>query len=416
MLKSSTRGAALAGLLLAVACCVANSLRAGDWPQILGPHRNGVAEDEKLAAAWPAGGPKVVWQRQVGTGFAGPAVVKGKLYLFHRVGKEETFECLDAASGKPLWKVAFAASYVSSISPDDGPRCVPLVHEDRVYLFGAAGNLHCVSADGKKLWSRAMLAEFGAQEGYFGAGSSPLVAGDKLLVNVGGRSGAGIVALALDSGKTVWQSTGEQASYSSPVLAEIAGKKQVVFVTRYTALGIDPESGKVLWRLPFGMRGPTVNAANPVVLGDRFFLTASYGVGAVFGQIGDGSQPKIEWQSNNVLSSQYTTPIAIGKHLYGVDGRDDVGVAAMRCIDPAGGKVTWRKEGFGKASLLAADGKLLAMKTSGELALVEASPAGYRELAAARVLDQKTYALPALSGGLFYVRDARTLKCLDLRP
>jgi hypothetical protein len=293
---------------------------------------------------------------------------------------------------------------------------VPLVHEDRVYLYGAAGDLHCVATDGKKLWSRALFRELDAQEGYFGAGSSPLVAGDKLLVNVGARSGAGIVAISLDSGKNVWQSTNEQASYSSPMLAEIAGRKQAVFVTRYTALGLDPESGKVFWNLPFGMRGPTVNAANPVVLGDRVFLTASYGVGAVLAQITGDPQPKVEWQSERILSSQYTTPIPVGKHLYGVDGRDDVGVAGLRCIDPAAGKVTWRKEGFGKASLLAADGKLLAMKTSGELALVDATPEGYLELAAAQVLDERTYALPALSGGFFYVRDARTLKCLDLRP
>jgi outer membrane protein assembly factor BamB len=402
--------------VLAAAVLYASRADAGDWPQILGPHRDGRAEGESLADSWPAAGPKVLWERPVGRGYAGVAVVGDRGMLFHRVENEEVVEAFDARTGKPAWKYAIPTSYVSGISPDDGPRCVPIIHGDRVIAFGVQGHLACLRlADGSKIWSHDTHAEYQAGEGYFGAGSSPIVEGDKVIVNIGGqKAGAGIVAFALDTGKALWKTTRESASYSSPVAVTLHGVRHVIVETRLTAVSLNPDNGAIRFEIPFGMRGPTVNGANPTVMGDRLFMTASYGIGALFGKINDASVDKL-WESNDLISSQYATCIAEGGVLYGIHGRDDQGRASLRSIDPDKQKVLWEKEDFGYATLLFADGKLLAQKTDGTLVLLKASPSQYSELASIQIFNTKTFALPALASGRLYVRDDHTLKCLDLR-
>jgi outer membrane protein assembly factor BamB len=403
------------GLIVVAAFCVAPA-DAGDWPQILGPHRDGRAESESLNDSWPAAGPKVLWERPVGRGYAGVAVVGERGVLFHRVENEELVQAFETQTGKFLWKFAIPTSYVSGISPDDGPRCVPIIHGDRVIAFGVQGNLACLRlADGAKLWTVDTHAEFRAGEGYFGAGSSPIVEGDKVIVNVGGaKTEAGIVAFSVETGQVLWKATREDASYSSPVAVTVHGVRHVIVETRLKTVSLNPDNGSIRFEVPFGMRGPTVNAANPTVLGDRLFMTASYGVGAFFAKISDASLEKL-WDSNDLISSQYATCIADGGVLYGINGRDDQGRASLRCIDPDKRKVLWEKEDFGYSTLLFADGKLLAQKTEGALVLVKASPSQYQELAFAQVFNTKTFALPALAAGRLYARDDRTLKCLDLR-
>ena len=398
-------------------CCLmsADLARGGDWPQILGPHRDGRAADgERLAGQWPKAGPTTLWQHKVGSGLAGVAVGEGRVIVFHRLEDEEIVEALDAATGKPLWKAGFPVQYVSSISEDDGPRCVPLIDEDRVFVLGASGNLHCVAADsGKTLWSRPAYKEFQAPEGYFGAGSSPIVDGDKLIVNIGGRKGAGLVAFDVKTGKTVWQVSDEQASYSSPQAVTLDGQRHLVFVTRLNVVSIDPDHGKVRFRFPFGSRGPTVNAATPLILDGHVFVSASYGVGAALAKIEKNGATQV-WANDEVMSSQYATCVFHEGYLYGIDGREDVGVGRLRCFDPKTGKVVWTEDNFGMATLILADGKLVIVKTDGELALATPSPQAYRLLAEAKAFSSTTRALPALANGRLYVRDTQTLKCLDL--
>lgn len=392
-----------------------NLASAGDWPQILGPSRNGVALDEKLADKFPSGGPKTVWQRDVGEGYAGIAVAKEKAVLFHRVGNEELVEAHAAGTGKPLWKQPFPATYRGGINSDTGPRCTPLIHKDAVYVFGAAGDLHALSLDGgKELWSRAASKEFKAPDGYFGAGSTPIVEGDKILVNVGGKAGSGIVAFNLKDGETVWQATDELASYSSPVAATLDGTRHLIFVTRLSALSLDPANGKVRWRFPFGDRGPTVNGASPVVVDGHLFLSASYGIGAVWAKIGKTSAETL-WDNNETMSSQYSTSVHHNGYLYGVHGRADGPPADLRCFDPKTGKILWSREGFGMASLVIADEKLVIVTEKGFVVLAEASPKAYRELGRAKLLTPDVRALPAIANGLLYIRDMQTLKCVDLR-
>ena len=401
------------------------SVEAGDWPQILGPHRNGVAVEERIASAWSSSGLKTLWQRDVGRGFAGVAVCKGTVVLFHRVGDQEVVEALAGATGKPVWKSAFPASYVPILSDDDGPRVVPIIAQGRVYTYGAMGHLRCLDlATGKALWERSTYDDFNAKqpidgeppEGYFGIGSSPIVEGDKILVNVGGDAQeAGIVAFALLDGRTLWKATAERASYSSPVAVTVGGVRHVIFVTRLSVVALDPDSGKVRFRFPFGRVGPTVTAATPVVFDGHLVVTASYGIGAVLAKIGS-DQAEVLWRDPRILASQYTTCVEKEGCLFGIHGRQDGPRADLRCFDPRTRKVLWTEPSFGYATLMKADGKLLILKTDGTLVLAAANLSHYEELARTQVCENTTRALPALAEGLLYLRDTKVLKCVDLRP
>lgn len=401
----------LTGMLLA------GITQAGDWPQILGPQRSGHASDEKLASTWPAGGPKVVWEQAVGDGFSGIAIAEGIAIVYHRAGQHDRVEALAAATGKPLWRKEFPTTYRSGISTDQGPRATPVIHGDSVYLYSAQGALRRLALkDGNVLWAVETHQLYDAPEGYFGAGSTPIIVEDKIIVNVGGeKASSGIVAFSLKSGEEVWKSTDDAASYSSPILVDLEGRKILIVIARLTCFALDPASGEVLGQLRFGSRGPTVNGASPVLIGkDHIFLTASYGVGSTYTQLGTtGFKPFYENEA--LIYSQYTTPIEHDGALYAIDGRDDQGVADLKCIAPATRQVHWTKEGFGYATLIAAADKLILLTTSGELVLAQPSTAEYKELARATVLASTTRALPALAGGLLYIRDESILKCLDLR-
>jgi outer membrane protein assembly factor BamB len=389
---------------------------AGDWPQILGPNRNGQAAGEQLLEKWPSGGPTVLWRYPLGGGYAGAAVAGNRVLVFHRLGASERLECLDAGTGRSLWKADQAATYRGGIDADLGPRCVPLLADGAAFGFGAAGDLLAVEiATGKKRWSRALYADYGGDEGYFGAGSTPILIGGKLLVNVGGR-GAGIVALDPASGKTLWQASDEGASYSSPTAVKVAGQEKAIFITRMNCVLADPQSGKLTTLFPFGKRGPTVNAATPLAFGGKLFTTASYGLGAAFATL-DGTAAKAIWSNDNALSSQYATPVERDGFLYGIHGREDAGLAELRCIEAATGKVRWSQRDYGVAHIILAGDKLLIQKSSGQIALAAATSEKYQELAVTKISSSPTRALPALAGGRMYVRAGSgggEILCLDV--
>lgn len=405
-------------VLLCLVIVWAACAQGGDWPQILGPRRNGVAdESEQISVDWPGGRPREVWSQPVGSGFAGPAVRDGKVYQVHRQGQELILDCFDANSGKRLWDVRHACDYEPTISYDDGPRCVPVVTEKFVITFGPAGTLQAVDAEqGQVRWRIETHEQYQAPDGYFGAGSSPVAIGDRVIVNVGGkRSAAGLVAFSLKNGEELWKATSEEASYSSPVVTSFGDRPAVIAVTRLQCVAIDPADGSVLFQFPFGKRGPTVNAANPVVQGDKLFLTASYGIGAVYGTFTNtGFTPA--WQSDELISSQYTTPIVHEGYLYGVHGRQDAGYAELRCLDLKQQKILWSKRLPAYGTLLLADGKLLVTTIDGRLTVVDPNPQEYTVLATAKVQAATAggLALPALANGRLYLRDGEVLRCLEL--
>ena len=266
--------------LMLGACGFPNVNLRADWPQILGSNRDAIAVNETLLDTWPDDGPKQLWSHDVGEGYAGPAVKDGRLIVFHTVGREQLVEALDAATGEPIWKTSLPLNYRGGgPDPDRGAKCVPLIHEDRVYLFDAGGFLYCLDlSDGQEIWNRDTSKDFKAPLGYFGAGSTPIIVAGKLLLNVGGDEAA-VVAFDPATGKTLWQSYDDRASYSSPTVMKIGDQTVAVFVTRLHCLGLNPDDGKVLFELPFGQRGPTVNGAMPVIVDDHVFINSAYNIG-----------------------------------------------------------------------------------------------------------------------------------------
>ena len=399
-LASWLAGAAIFTLFCSV--FVNSSVRAGDWPQILGRTRNGKAEGETLPNSLPAK-PKIAWRAKVGSGYAGPVVVGQKVVVFHRVGNQERVETLDTANGKQVWQADFKARYRGGIDSDIGPRCVPLVQNGKVFVFGAAGDLHCVALeDGKKLWTRELYVDYDGDEGYFGAGSSPILIGGKLVVNVGGKD-AGLVALDPTTGKTLWKGTSEVGSYSSPAVAKIGGKDQAIFITRLNCVSFDPATDEAKILFPFGKRGPTVNAATPLIFGGKLFVTSSYNIGAELRSL-DGGKVSEVWGNDETLSSQYTTAVEHNGYLYGIHGREDTREGHLRCVEAATGKIAWSQDDFGIAHAILAGDKILLVGIEGKLTLLATDSKKYSPLGSAQFISAKTRPLPALSGGKLFVK------------
>ncbi len=404
-------------LLTAVLVVAAVGLgHAGEWPQILGPHRNGVAAaDERLDRAWPAEGPPVLWQRPVGRGYTGVAIAEGTVVLFHRLDNREVVEALDPLTGQTRWQDGYPTTFRPQVGGNDGPLCTPTIAAGKIVTFGAQGVLSCYElTSGQLLWRRRTHDDFDAREGYFGAGSSPLIEGDRVIVNVGGfRSQSAVVAFQLEDGATAWHQFDDHASYSSPVATTIDGQRRLLVVSRLHCLLMDPASGEVRAQLPFGQRGPTVNAANPVLQNNHLFLTASYGIGAVSAVLRPGTLVE-EWRGDDLYSSQYCTPVPDDEVLFGIDGRQDGPPGELKCFNPQTRRVLWSVPNFGYGSLLRADGKLLILLSDGTLVLATANRERFDPLARARVLPGESRPLPALADGRLYVRDDATLKCLKV--
>jgi len=397
-------------------------LRAGaatDWPQFLGPDRNGVYPGTDVAATWPAGGPPVVWRRPAGHGFSGPAVAAGRLILFHRRDAEEVVECVEAGSGKLLWSAASPTSYEDDFGFDDGPRATPAITGGQVFTFGAEGRLQCLElATGRRVWGVDLGPELHAAKGFFGLACSPLVEGHAVLVNAGGKPGAGITAFDTATGKLLWKATDDEASYSSPVAATLAGRRCALFLTRAGFVAIDPESGAVRYRYPWRSRSSTsVNAATPLVLGDTIFLSACYGTGAAVLKVGAGGIEKV-WSGDDLLSNHYSTSVARKGSLYGIHGRTDPGYqpkAHLRCVDPFEHKVRWETDTVGAATVTLAGDRLIILTEPGDLVNAAASPDHFEASARFPILTTQTRAFPAIANGLLYARDKQEWICVDLR-
>ncbi len=396
-----------------VAVLLGGTAFAADWPDFRGPHRDGVST-ETLAAKWPAEGPPVLWEREIGAGFANPVVANGRVIIFHRRGGEEIVEALDAESGKPVWRYAYATAYHDDFGFDEGPRASPVVAGGQVYTYGAQGTLTCLSfATGKKIWQLQAREQFASPKGFFGVATTPLVEGQRLFLNVGGPEGAGIVAFDKDTGKVLWKATDDEASYSSPVMASFGGKSQVVFFTREGLVLLDPASGEILYQKRWRARShASVNAAMPVIAGDLLIATASYGTGAVALRWNGASFDEV-WSGEDRLTAHYATPVLHQGTLYGFDGRQEYG-QAFRAIDAASGKVLWTEDGFGAGTVLLAGDQLVILREKGELVIAPASRDGLKPTARAQVLPTTVRAYPALADGKLYARDLKTLVCLKL--
>lgn len=386
-----------------------------DWPQFLGPQRDGSTAATNLGAgAWPKEGLRTVWQMKVGAGFAGPVVADRKALIFHRLDVQETLTCLDAVSGRQLWQGGYRTEYRDDFGFDEGPRGTPAVAKGKVFTYGADGMLQAWNVDdGHKLWSVDAKATLGARKGFFGRVCSPLVEGDLVVVNIGGRDGAGLVAFDVATGKVRWKVTDDEASYASPVAATVAGRRRIYAITREALVGINPTNGTLAFRLDW--RPPmhaSVSAATPLVIDDSIFLSASYGTGATLLRVRDDKPEKL-WSADEALSNHYATSVHHDGFLYGFDGRQEQG-CDLRCVELKTGKVRWSEGGLRAGTVTLVGRQLLVLTEQGELIRATASPDGFKAIGRAQILPLGVRAHPAVASGRIYARSKDRFVCVEL--
>jgi outer membrane protein assembly factor BamB len=416
-----------------------------DWPRFLGPLGTGVSAEKGILKPWPKQGLRVLWHRPIGTGYGAPTISQGRLFLFDRDGEHARLRCLKSTTGELLWKFEYTSDYEDYYGYDNGPRCCPVVDGDRVYTFGAEGMLHCLRTDdGKVQWKVDTRAKYHVRQNFFGVGSTPVIEDNLLIVQVGGSpaksenadfgdvkgDGSGVVAFDKKSGDVKWQASDELASYASPVLTTIGTRRWCFVFARGGLLGLDPASGKVDFHYPW--RSPkleSVNASNPVVAGDKVFITECYGPGSALLRVKPG-QSEVVWNDadkgrNKTLQCHWNTPIYHDSYLYGSSGRH-TNEAQLRCVELGTGKVMWSERGLDRSSLTMIDGHFLCLGEYGELRLLKVNPEKFDEVSRTTVRDPEQgdqslleypcWAAPVVSHGLLYVRGKGRLVCLELIP
>jgi outer membrane protein assembly factor BamB len=421
------------------------SALAADWPGFLGPTGDGISPEKGIIAPWPKDGLRVVWHKPTGMGYGMPSIRDGRLYLFDRHREQARLTCMDAKTGDEHWRFEYPTNYEDAFGYNNGPRACPVIDGDRAYLHGVEGMVYCVNTeDGKALWHVDTRTAFGMLQNFFGVASVPVVENDLLIVHVGGcrppakddsfldlkGNGSGIVAFDKKTGKVRYQISDELASYSSPVLATIAGRRWCFVLGRGGLIGFDPANGKLDFHFPW--RFPdlvSVNGSNPVVVGDRVFISECYGLGSALLKVRPGGC-HVEWsdekknQRNKSMLCHWSTPIHHNGYLYGCSGRN-TGDADLRCIELGTGKVMWSERRMGRTSLLMVDGHFVCLGEDGELRLLKVNPTKYEEVSRweARapneekpLLEYPCWAAPILSNGLLYIRSENRLVCLELIP
>ena len=403
----NTRVLLLAVLLL----CLAQqgmAQTAALWPQWRGPNRDGISKETGLLKQWPAEGPPLAWKvTGAGRGYSSFSISNGKLYTMGLRGDREFVVAFDVASGKEAWATAHGSAFRNDRG--DGPRGTPTVDGDRVYALGGDGDLSALDArTGKIIWTKNVLKEFGGSNITWGISESPLVLGNKLLVNPGGPN-ASIVALNKADGSVIWKSQSDRAGYSSGIPVEINGATQVVFFTSERVVGLDSKEGHLLW----GYSRPSNNVANvatPIVRANRVFISSDYGAGGGVVEIKPDNKAQEIWFTKD-MRNHHSSSVLIGDYLYGFSS------AILTAIKFDTGEIAWRDRSVGKGSLVYADGHLYCFSENGVVGLVEASPAGYKEKGRFRIPQDSlpTWTHPVVAGGRLYLRDQDTIYAFDVK-
>jgi outer membrane protein assembly factor BamB len=380
---------------------------AADWPQWRGPNRDGISAETNWDAKWPAAGPKVLWKLSVGIGASSMSISQGRLYTVGNINDNDIVYCLDAETGKEIWR----HSYRCTLDPrqfEGGPAATPTVDGNRVYTLSHEGDLFCLdAASGKLVWSKDLRKDFAGRRPQWGYAGSPLVVDNLLIVDAGGR-GCSTIALDKTTGKLIWQDGGDQASYAAPVRFEHGGKKCLALFNAYGLVIREVTTGSEIsrhrWKTSYD-----VNAATPIIAGDRIFIASGYSKGGALLQLAS-DEFRVLWQTKN-MRSQLPSPVLWKGNLYGFDEH------MLTCLDFDTGEVRWQQPGLGQGTLIVAGGKLIVLSESGELVIANALPAAFNEIARARLLHGRCWVAPALANGRLYVKDNRgELVCVDVRP
>lgn len=390
---------------------LAATAHAADWPQFLGPARDGhAAAEEKALPDSFSGDPKVLWEHPLGSGHAGPVVVEGKVVIAHRQGGDVVVEALEATTGKSVWKFSYATDYRDSFGMDDGPRAVPAVSEGRVFVHGAEGMVHALSlTEGKLLWKVDTVKDFNSPQGFFGRVCAPLVTDGKVIVTTGGTKA--VVAFDVKDGHVAWSSGNEDASYASPVLSS---PKTLTCWLRDNLTTLDLVSGKVLSAEHFRPAiEASVSAATPIKTDHGWFVSAEYDVGGSLWDIGDKGSLKKTWSGDDGINCHYATPVYHEGHVYGFDGRQESG-QTLRCWSTATHEVKWISPRVRGGTLLIVKDKLLVLTESGELWVVRATAEKFESMLSAQILRAGHRSYAAFSDGVFFARDGEKLVAVKL--
>jgi outer membrane protein assembly factor BamB len=398
---------------------------AADWPQWRGPRRDGVSQETGLLQEWPQGGPKLLWQlKDIGDGYATPAVAGGRVYVLSNRGMDNEFvQALSVEDGKLLWTARLGnVGNPNQQPPYPMARSTPAVEGDVLYALSSDGDVACVeTATGKIRWQKSVRAEFGGQPGNWAYSESPLIDGDVLVVTPGG-SQATILALHKKTGAVIWKSAvpgGDAAAYASAIVVEAGGRKQYVQFLGKGVVGVDAKTGQFLWRYDQTSKGPA-NIPSPLAREGYVYTTArSLGAAGLI-RLKPGPQGVEAEQVyfERGLPHSIGGAVLVGEHLYGATGQ------GLVAAEFATGKVLWQAESIGSGAICYADGRLYLHGENGDMALVEATPEAYREKGRFTPPDQpkhvngpreKAWAYPVVANGRLYIRDQGTLWCYDVR-
>jgi outer membrane protein assembly factor BamB len=400
---------------------IAGPLRANDWPQWRGMQRDGVSQEGGLLKEWPSEGPKLVWQvKEIGTGYSTPAVVGERLYLISNQGLDNEFaQCLSTRDGKQIW-----STKLGEVGPNEGPqypgsRSTPTIEGGMAYCLGSNGDLACLeAATGKVVWKKSLRQDFGGKTGKWAYAESPLIDGDTLVCTPGGAE-ATLVALNKKSGATLWKSAlpeADEAAYASVIVVQAGGVKQYVQMLQKGLAGVEAKTGKLLWRYENTVKGSPANIPTPVAQDALVYSsTGRGGAGLVQLKASGTAVAAEEVYFTPKLPNAIGGSVLVGGQLYGTNNQ------GLICADFATGDVKWQDRSVGAGSLCFADGRLYLHGENGEVALVEATSAGYREKGRFTPPDQpanrtgKAWAYPVVANGRLYIHDFGCLWCYDIK-
>lgn len=394
-----------------------HSVTPHDYPGYLGADRLGVVRDVKLERDWAAQPPRELWRQPIGLGWSAFAIVGEFAVTQEQRGDNEVVVCYELATGRERW-VHLDKSRFAEAMGGDGPRATPTIDQGRVYSLGATGILNCLDgADGKPIWSHNILSDAKAEIIQWAMSGSPLVAGANVVVCAGGSDGYSLLAYDRATGDMAWHAGSDPAAYASPQWARLAGEEVVLMYSATSLSAHDPATGEVRWRYEWRPQ-QAIKCAQPLVLADygvpnaadRVLLSSGYTIGSMLLQISqDEGEPRFEelW-STRQLRAKFSNLVARGDYVYGLDEN------ILTCLDLRDGSRQWKQGRYGYGQLLLVDELLLIQAESGEVALVEATPQGHRELGRFPALNGKTWNHPALAGRRLLVRNDREAACFEL--
>ncbi|MFV1968802.1 MAG: PQQ-binding-like beta-propeller repeat protein [Pirellulaceae bacterium] len=393
-----------------------------DFPQFLGPHRDLRVDGFTLNRDWRANPPRLLWRQPIGAGWSSFAVVSGFAVTMEQRGELELVTCYQVQTGKPVWTHGVTTRHRTTMG-GVGPRCTPTIHGGKVYSLGATGAFHCLDgASGTVIWQEDLLKRCGVTPAEdatavgWGRSNSPLIVDDMVVVPVGGAKGGpyvSLVAFDKDTGELVWEAGDRQVSYSSPVLATLCGKRQILSVNEDSISGYDPNTGETLWSQDWpGNSATKASVSQPAILGnDRFLLTKGYGAGSAMFRIeavADDFRVKEVWRETRLLKTKFTNVVVYQGYVFGLsDG-------ILECVDLSSGERQWKRGRYGHGQLLGVGDLLLVQAESGEVALVEARPDRLEELGSFVALDGKTWNNLCLYGRFLLVRNGEEAACYEL--